>query len=130
MPVIAFRTAVENKDSEAMAAALSPDVVFSSPAVFKPYVGRDTVMYILRAVLQVFEDFQYVDELTGDNSHGLVFHARIGDKALEGWDYLTVDDDGLITHLTVMIRPLSGLLALRDAMGAQLVAGVATPDAR
>jgi hypothetical protein len=114
-----------------MAAALHPDVVFHSPAVFKPYNGREATMRLLGHVLDVFEDFRYLDELSGDGggSHGLVFAARVGDKTLEGWDYLNLDADGLITELTVMVRPLSGLIALAQAMGERLAADPAAPRA-
>ena len=43
----AFRAAVQNRDLDAMRAALHPDVVFRSPAVFTPYEGVDTVMGLL-----------------------------------------------------------------------------------
>jgi hypothetical protein len=112
----AFREAVQHRDLDAMAAALHPDVVFHSPAVFKPYEGREATIGLLRHVLEVFEDFRYLDELSGDGSHGLVFAARVGDRTLQGWDYLKLDADGLITELTVMVRPLSGLIALAQAM--------------
>ena len=126
----AFRTAVERRDTDAMAAALHPDVVFHSPAVFKPYEGRDATMRLLRHVLEVFEDFRYLDELSGDGSHGLVFAARVGDKTLEGWDYLKLDGDGLITELTVMVRPLSGLIAVAQAMGDRIATAAQAADAR
>jgi SnoaL-like domain len=124
----AFRAAVEQRDPDAMAAALHPDVVFHSPAVFKPYEGREATMRLLRHVLEVLEDFRYLDELSGDGSHGLVFAARVGDKTLEGWDYLKLDGDGLITELSVMIRPLSGLIAVAQAMGERLAADAAAPQ--
>ena len=62
------------------------------------------------------------------------FVARVGDKTLEGWDYLKLDGDGLITELTVMVRPLSGLIAVAQAMGERLAAAaqatnVASPQA-
>lgn len=118
----AFRAAVEARDRDAMRAALHPDVVFKSPAVFTPYEGRDQVMTLLGHVVEVFEDFEYTDELEGEGTHALVFRARAGDKQLEGLDHLTVDADGLITQLVVMVRPLSGLIALAQAMGARLEA--------
>ena len=120
-----FREAVEAADPDAMEAALAPDVVFNSPAVFKPYEGREQVMALLRHVIEVFEDFEYVDELSGEGTHGLVFRARVGDKQLDGWDYLTLDEDGLVTRLTVMIRPLSGLIAVAQEMGSRLEAASA-----
>ena len=63
----AFRAAVENRDLDAMRAALHPEVVFRSPAMFTPYEGIDTVMGLLGHVIEVFEDFEYTDELSGEN---------------------------------------------------------------
>lgn len=120
----AFRAAVESRDLARMEAALAPDVVFRSPAVFKPYEGRGAVMHLLGTVIQVFEDFEYTDELDGDGTHALVFRARVGDRWVEGLDHLTLDADGLVTQLVVMVRPLSGLTALAEAMAQRL--GVAT----
>ena len=119
---MSFRAAVEARDLSAMEAALHPDVVVRSPAVFKPYEGREQVLGVLRHVIEVFEDFHDTDELHGDGTHGLVFAARVGEKQLQGWDYLTLDADGLVTELVVMIRPLSGLIALAEAMAARLTA--------
>ncbi len=118
----AFRSAVENRDLDAMRAALHPEVVFRSPAVFTPYEGIDTVMGLLGHVIEVFEDFEYTDELEGQDTHALIFKARVGDKQLQGLDHLTLDADGLVTELAVMIRPLSGLIAVAQAMGARLEA--------
>ncbi len=118
---LAFRAAVEARDVAAMETALHPNIVFRSPAVFKPYEGRDAVMGVLRHVVAVFEDFRYTGELSGPaGTHGLVFEARVGDRQLQGWDYLTVDADGLVSELVVMVRPLSGLIALAEAMSARL----------
>ena len=122
--MIEFRAAVESRDLARMEAALSPDVVFRSPAVFKPYEGRETVMHLLSTVIQVFEDFEYTDELEGDGTHALIFKARVGDREVEGIDHLTLDEEGLVTQLVVMIRPLSGLTAVAQAMAERL--GVAS----
>ncbi len=120
-----FRRAIEARDLEAAVALLHEDVVFKSPVVFKPYQGREALRLILGAVLKVFEDFRYVREIGADDArdHALVFEARVGDKLLEGCDFIRLDDDGLITELTVMVRPLAATLALADAMKAQLAAG-------
>ena len=117
---VPFRRAVEARDLQAMEAALHPDVRFRSPAVFKPYEGREQVMVLLGHVIEVFEDFRYTEELSGDAVHGLVFEARAGEKTLQGWDFLRLDAEGLVTELVVMIRPLSGLIAVAEAMGARL----------
>jgi hypothetical protein len=121
----AFRAAVERADLDAAVALLAEDVVFRSPAVFKPYEGRETVATILRTVFGVFEDFRYTDELDGDGVHGLLFDARVGERSLQGIDLLRPDADGQIAEFTVMVRPASGLVALAERMGPALqTAGV------
>jgi len=117
-----FRAAIEAKDIDAAVALLADDVVFQSPIVFKPYQGRDAVEPILRAVAQVFEDFAYTREIGAQDAadHALVFRARVGDRELEGSDFLHLNDDGSIGELTVMVRPLSGAVALAEAMRALL----------
>jgi hypothetical protein len=120
-----FRTAVENADIEAALAALSPGVVFHSPAVFKPYSGKETVSALLRIVFETFEDFRYTDQLSGDADapvHALIFRARVGDRELEGMDLVRIGADGLIDDFTVMIRPLSGLVALAQTLGPKVEA--------
>ncbi|MDG9719660.1 nuclear transport factor 2 family protein [Streptomyces sp. DH24] len=117
----AFREAVEAHDLDAVEALLAQDVVFTSPVVFKPYPGKAITAAILRNVAEVFEDFAYVTETSSADGrdHALVFTARIGDRRLDGCDFIHVDDSGLIDRLMVMVRPLSGAQALAEAMGAR-----------
>ncbi|MFI5891311.1 nuclear transport factor 2 family protein [Actinoplanes sp. NPDC051513] len=117
-----FRAAVEAGDIDAAVALLADDVVFHSPVAFKPYEGRATVEVILRAVFTVFEDFRYVREIAAAPDAALVFEARVGERALTGCDFVHVDGDGLIDDFMVMVRPLSGVQALGEAMAAKLSA--------
>jgi hypothetical protein len=122
MPGHAFRAAVESGDIEAAVALLAEDVTFRSPAVFKPYEGRETVSTILRTVYGVFEDFRYTDELAGDGVHALIFETRVGEKQIQGMDLIRGDAYGRIREFTVMVRPASGLMALAERMGPALQA--------
>jgi SnoaL-like domain len=128
----AFRDAVERRDLDAVIALLNEEVLFRSPVVHRPYQGRDQVKPLLRAVGQVLQDFSYTRLIGAPHSrdHALVFRGRIGDRALEGCDFIHVDEQGLIDELYVMIRPLSGLMALAEAMKRQLAedAGEARPE--
>ena len=119
-----FGAALEARDVNAAVALLSEDVVFRSPVVFKPYHGRDAVAAILHAVSRVFEDFRYVREIGAPDGsdQALVFQARVGERQIEGCDFLHLDEDRSIDELAVMVRPLSGTMALADAMKAQLAA--------
>jgi hypothetical protein len=114
----AFRAAVEAEDPQALAACLAEDVVFRSPVVFKEYTGHQVVATILtEGAMKVFEDFHYVDHFDNGDSAALIFHARVGNRELDGLDLLRFDGDGRVRELTVMVRPMSGLNALAEAMG-------------
>jgi len=116
-----FRAAVEARDFDAALALFADDATLDSPVAFKPFVGIEAVGFVLRAVAETFEDFRYTDDLGGeDGVHALVFSARVGDKSVQGLDLIREDDSGQITNLTVMIRPLSGLIALAEEMSAKV----------
>jgi hypothetical protein len=117
-----FRAAIERGDEDGAMALLDPQVRFRSPAVHRPYEGFEAVSGLLRLVVTVFEDFSYTDELTVGNRTVLFFRARVGDRELEGLDDLTMGPDGTIIDFRVMVRPLSGLIALAEEMGARLSA--------
>ena len=125
-----FRVAIEARDIEAVLALLAEDVVFRSPVVFKPYQGREAVAPLLLAVSQVFEDFRYESEIGAPDArdHALVFNARIGDRELDGCDFLHTDDNGLIDDFMVMVRPMSGTVALAEAMKAMLKTAQGRPS--
>jgi hypothetical protein len=118
-----FGAAIEAGDDEAALATLSPDVVFRSPAVHRPYEGRDTVAALLRLVALTFENFRYTNEWRDGDTTILFFEANVGDRELQGVDILEHGDDGLVERFTVMVRPLSGLQALAAAIAARLDAG-------
>jgi limonene-1,2-epoxide hydrolase len=117
-----FRRAIEARDLDAAVALMREDVVFRSPVVFKPYHGREAVRRLLEAVLAVFEDFRYVREIGADGAHdhALMFETRVGDKQIEGCDFIQLDEDGAIRAFVVMMRPMSSMHALAEAMKAQL----------
>jgi hypothetical protein len=115
-----FRTAAESKDFSAMDELFADDVTFRSPVVFKPYEGRDAVAMLLGAVAQVFEDFRYTDQVETGDAAALAFSARVGDRELDGIDYLHFDSEGRIDGMAVYVRPMSGVNALAEAMQRKL----------
>ena len=117
-----FRAAAEAKDFSAVDELFSEDVVFRSPVVFKPYDGREALRVLLTAVVQIFEDFRYVEHVEDGDVAVLLFKARVGDREIDGVDVLHFADDGLIDEMMVMVRPMSGMHTLAEAMAARLEA--------
>jgi hypothetical protein len=112
----AFRRAAEAKDFSAGEELFAQDVTFRSPVVYKPYEGRDALGVILGAVLRVFEDFRYVEQVETGDTAVLMFEARAAGRDVQGVDILRFREDGLIGEMIVMIRPMSGMHALAEEM--------------
>jgi hypothetical protein len=117
-----FRSALETGEVDSVLELVSPDIVFNSPVVFRPYRGREALDVILRAVTRVVQDFRFEREIgaEGSSDQALVFRARVGDRELHGCDFLHIGADGLIDEFTVMLRPLSAALAFAEAMKAEV----------
>ena len=120
-----FRAAIERRDFDGMLATLADDVVLHSPVSFKPFEGKEALAGLLRIIVGTFEDFRYTDELPGEDVHALIFRARVGDREVEGLDLVRPGPDGRIVDFTVMVRPLTGVVALAAAVGPQLAAAAA-----
>jgi hypothetical protein len=115
-----FRVAAEAKDIELMAETLREDVVLHSPILFRGFEGREMVGQVLTHVAATLEGLTYVDEIAGESSVCLRFKAKVGDRELEGIDFLELDDEGKVTELTVFMRPLSAINAFNEQMKLRL----------
>jgi SnoaL-like domain len=115
-----FRRAAEAKDLELLTETLREDVVLHSPVLFRGFEGRETVVAVLTHVAATLEDLTYVNELAEGSAVCLRFKAKVGDRELEGIDFLELDEDGRVAELTVFMRPFSALTAFNEQMAARL----------
>ena len=113
---------VASGDLSELPQLLHPDATFRSPMAYKPYASARAVELILKTVIGVFEDFAYHREFATDDGRSAVleFSARVGDKQLKGIDLIRFDTEGKIVDFEVMVRPMSGLQALGEAMGSRI----------
>lgn len=111
-----FRRAAEAKDLDQLTETLREDVELHSPVLFRGFEGRDVVTQVLTHVAATLEDLTYVDELHEGDTVALRFKARVGDRELEGIDFLELDEEGRVAVLTVFMRPLSALNAFNERM--------------
>jgi hypothetical protein len=128
----AFVEAVHARSREQLEPCFAPDARFLSPVVFAPYEGRDVVLLIItEGAMKVFsDDFHYVHRLENEDAAALIFKATVDDREVDGLDLLTFDEEGLITELKVMVRPMSALHRLAEKMGERFEAlGLVTPKA-
>ena len=128
-----FRAAVESSELTALNELFTEDIRFYSPVKFTPFEGREAVLGLMNVLLRTFTEFTYVGELAGEAqmgpggplvpSHILIFRAVAAGKQVHGIDLLQPGPSGLIEELTVMVRPLSAVTALGEAVLAGLNAG-------
>ncbi|HEY1134822.1 MAG TPA: nuclear transport factor 2 family protein [Nocardioides sp.] len=105
-------------------AFLAPDAVFRSPAVHRVQEGRVLTAAYLRAALVVLGPrLRYEREWWGADSAVLEFAADLDGREVHGVDMMRWGDDGRVVEFTVMVRPLRGLEALVELMGAELARG-------
>jgi SnoaL-like protein len=121
MKADAFRKAVEALDLNAFLDTLSPSIVMHSPVRSEPLEGKEPIAALFRILFRTFEDLHFVGDYTSpDGAEGLHFRWRLGDQEVEGIDMMRFDEQGLIEEYTVMVRPMSAVVALRDAVWSQL----------
>ena len=110
--------ALRAADREALASVLAEDVVFDSPVA--TYEGRETVLHVLGTVADVVSDLEVDRELAKGDETVSFLTGRIGDERVDGVVAWSVDDAGRVARLTLMLRPLKGLLAGVEEMGRRL----------
>lgn len=120
-PVAAWHSIVEQRDGSGLDDLLADDVVFRSPAVFTPQLGRARATAYLRAALTVLgPSLRYHRELVTGDSAMLEFTADLDGTEVHGIDLLRWGSDDRLVEFTVMVRPLRGLNRLVELMGAEL----------
>jgi hypothetical protein len=115
---------VRTRNAKWLDSLLADDVVFHSPVVHTPQVGKAVTQHYLSAAFQVFfdESFHYVRELTGPNDAVLEFQVTIDGIAVNGVDMLKWNESGQITEFKVMVRPLKAINLIHQKMAAMLQA--------
>ena len=97
--------AIANGDREALEALVAEDVVFHSPV--QTYRGREQVVHLLVTIGGVIDDVEPTRHLDGVT----FFTAHIEEHPVDGVLDEHARDDGRVTELTLMLRPLAQLQA-------------------
>src|ERR1039457_1306388 len=115
---------VEGRNVNGLDSLLSEKVVFYSPVVHTPQIGKAVTTQYLTAAFHVFfnESFRYVREIVGNRDAVLEFQVDIDGISVNGVDMIKWDDDGKIVEFKVMIRPLKAINLIHQKMAAMLQA--------
>jgi hypothetical protein len=120
--IAAWHKLVEERDAAGLDNILADHVVFHSPVVHTPQVGKPITKLYLYAALHVLnnDSFKYLREVISDNNAVLEFSTVIEGITINGVDMITWGADGRITEFKVMIRPLKAISLVHRMMGEML----------
>lgn len=123
-PLSTWHELVESRNVRGLDALLADNVVFHSPVVHTPQVGKAITIQYLSAAFQVFfnESFKYVREVDGPTDAVLEFQVQIDGISVNGVDMLKWNDEGKIVDFKVLIRPLKAINLIHQKMAAMLQA--------
>ncbi len=105
-------------DLDRVLSLLTDDVIFHSPLINEPsFEGRNSVALIFAIALDAFKEPQFTHHFGDARSHVLVADTRVLDRPLKTTWLLESDAKARIREVWLMVRPLTGLTALAQAIG-------------
>ena len=129
--VAAWRRAVHG-DRVMLEHLLADDAVLHSPVTGHPLAGKPSVLTYLASTSRALADaaspsdavagdgwdgrFRYLREVVGAHDAVLEFETTVAGARVNGIDMLRCDDAGRIIDVTVMVRPLAAIGAVRHAV--------------
>jgi ketosteroid isomerase-like protein len=120
--IAAWHKLIETKDAAGLDNLLDDNVVFHSPIVHTPQVGKPITTLYLTAALYVFNNgsFKHLREIISGNNAVLEFSTVIEGITVNGVDMITWGTAGRITEFKVMVRPLKAINLIHRMMGEML----------
>jgi predicted SnoaL-like aldol condensation-catalyzing enzyme len=123
-PLANWHRLVDDRSPQGLDSLLADTVVFHSPIVHTPQVGKDIATQYLTAAFHVLvnDSFQYVREVAAGHDAVLEFQAEIEGITVNGVDMIKWDDEGKIVEFKVMLRPIKAINLIHQKMAAMLLA--------
>ena len=111
-----WHEAVLERDATKLSAIIAEDCVLKSPVVWKPTRNKDYLIHILQGVIDTVDGFEYRYETIDGNLLYLEFVGTVDGKGLLGIDRITLNDEGKMSEIEVLIRPLNTLIEFATRM--------------
>jgi len=112
---------VRERDRAVVREILAEDVLMGAPPHWRKLEGREWVGKLLGVIMDTIEDFTYHREWVQGGELALEFTGRVGKHGLQGIDLISLNDEGKIQRLDVMIRPLNTLAELANIVGQKMM---------
>ena len=113
---------IRTRDASGLGELLADNVVFYSPVVHTPQIGKAITTMYLSAAIHVFGNpqFRYIREIVGDSDAVLEFETEIDSIIVNGVDMIKWKEAGQIIEFKVMIRPLKAINLIHQKMAEML----------
>jgi len=116
---------VQARDLDALENLIAPDISMGAPPYWDKVQGRPTVHFLLGLIIRTIEGFTYHREWHNDSRQrgeiALEFQGRVGELDLQGIDLITLNDQGKVQNLDVLIRPMNALAELQQIIAPQMI---------
>jgi ketosteroid isomerase-like protein len=112
-----FTAALASRDIDALVGSLAPDAVLHSAVTNVPFEGREVLRDLYGSLFDAFEDLRVTDELERGDTRVFFWEGRMDGRYVAGADRLRLDADGKVREITIVGRPLTGLVSFLTGIG-------------
>ncbi len=116
---------VAERDIAALPDLIAPDITLGAPPYWQKLQGERVVGHLLGLIVHTIEGFTYHREWAEGKELALEFTGKVGDMELQGIDLITLNGNGRVQNLDVLMRPVNGVIALREAIAPKMAAFLA-----
>lgn len=111
---------VAERDLDGLRAVIADEATMGAPPYWSKLEGVDTVHHLLGLIVHTIEDFTYHREWIDGSELALEFTGHVEGLELQGIDLISLDEDGRLRNLDVMIRPVNAVSALIERIAPKM----------
>ena len=113
---------VATRDVDGLAAVLAEDVTLGAPPYWAKLETKEVVLRLLKIIINTIDGFTYYREWVDGPELALEFRGSVDGLGLQGIDLITLNDEGKIQNIDVMIRPMNTLAKLAGIVREKVMA--------
>jgi len=111
---------VARRDLEALRHVLADGVTLGAPPYWTKLEGRPIVHHLLGIIIETIEGFTYHREWWTGRELALEFTGKVEELDLQGIDLISLDAEGRIRNLDVLMRPVNGVIRLQELVAPKM----------
>jgi hypothetical protein len=113
---------VARRDLEALRHVLADEVMLGAPPYWTKLEGKPIVHHLLGIIIETIEGFTYHREWWTGPELALEFTGKVEELDLQGIDLISLDAEGRIRNLDVLMRPVNGVIRLQELVAPRMQA--------